>query len=89
MSINSGSIHYQMYAYASCYDCPKVLLLYPHHHELGGEPGVRQTFSLNPWAANGMTQKEVMVASVDLRELDAVPRQLHLLLKGVGLREKI
>ena len=80
---------YQMYAYASCYDCPKVLLLYPHHHELGGEPGVRQTFSLNPWAANGMTQKEVMVASVDLRELDAVPRQLHLLLKGVGLREKI
>ena len=39
--------------------------------------------------ANGMTQKEVMVASVDLRELDAVPRQLHLLLKGVGLREKI
>jgi hypothetical protein len=36
-----------------------------------------------------MTQKEVMVASVDLRELDAVPRQLHLLLKGVGLREKI
>ena len=38
---------------------------------------------------NGMTQKEVMVASVDLRELDAVPRQLHLLLKGVGLREKI
>lgn len=27
---------YQMYAYASCYDCPKVILLYPHHHELGG-----------------------------------------------------
>lgn len=71
---------YQMYAYASCYDCPKVLLLYPHHHELGGEPGMRQTFSLNPWAANGMTQKEVMVASVDLRELEAVPTQLRLLL---------
>ena len=71
---------YQMYAYASCYDCPKVLLLYPHHHELGGRPGVRQTFSLNPWAANGMTRKEVMVASVDLRELEAVPMQLRTLL---------
>lgn len=71
---------YQMYAYASCYDCPKVMLLYPHHHELGSEPGVRQTFSLNPWAAIGMSQKSVKVASIDLRELDAVPTQLRLLL---------
>lgn len=46
----------------------------------GGEPGVRQTFGLNPWTASGMTQKEVMVASIDLRELDAVPTQVRLLL---------
>lgn len=71
---------YQMYAYASCYDCPKVMLLYPHHHELGSESGVRQTFSLNPWAAIGMPQKNVKVASIDLRELDTVPTQLSSLL---------
>lgn len=75
---------YQMYAYASCYDCTKVLLLYPHHHELVGEPGVRQTFSLNPWGKNSMTQRDVTVASVDLRELGAVPAQLSLLLEDVA-----
>lgn len=71
---------YQMYAYASCYDCPKVVLLYPHHHELGSVPGVRQTFDLNPWAANDMARKKVMVASVDLREIASVPTQLRSLL---------
>jgi 5-methylcytosine-specific restriction enzyme subunit McrC len=71
---------YQMYAYASCYDCSKVLLLYPHHHELGGEPGVRQIFTLNPWAAIGSIEKKVMVVSVDLRDLATVPVQLRLLL---------
>ncbi|MCX9154607.1 McrC family protein [Niveibacterium sp. 24ML] len=71
---------YQMYAYASCYDCPKVLLLYPHHDELGGEPGFRQTFYLNPWATTCMPPMRVMVASVDLRELVTVPAQLHSLL---------
>jgi 5-methylcytosine-specific restriction enzyme subunit McrC len=71
---------YQMYVYASCYDCPQVLLLYPHHHELGDEPGVRQTFELNPWASRGMIRKEVTVASIDLRELSSVPTQIRVLL---------
>jgi len=75
---------YQMYAFASCYDCPKVLLLYPHHHELGEEAGVRQCVDLNPWATNGIARKEVKVASVDLRELASVPTQLRSLLEGGG-----
>lgn len=78
---------YQMYAYASCYDCPKVLLLYPHHHELGEEAGVRQCFDLNPWATNGIARKEVKVASVDLRELASVPTQLRSLLEGGQLTQ--
>lgn len=73
---------YQMYAYASCYDCPKVMLLYPHHEELEGEAGKRQSFSLNPWAANDAQKKVVVVGSVDLRELAKVPTQLAELLGG-------
>lgn len=71
---------YQMYTYASCYDCPQVILLYPHHDELGNESGLRQTFALNPWLENG-TSKHVKVGSIDLRELESVPRQLRALLQ--------
>ena len=39
---------YQMHAYAHCYDCPDVVLLYPHHKELGLGAGVRASYRLNP-----------------------------------------
>jgi 5-methylcytosine-specific restriction enzyme subunit McrC len=80
----SQSDLYQMYAYASCYDCPKVLLLYPHHHELGDGFGVRQTFDLNPWVSHSAYRKQVKVGSVDLRELSSVPFQLRRLLEDPG-----
>lgn len=78
---------YQMYAYASCYDCSEVILLYPHHIELGTESGIRQSFSLNPWASSSAPNKFVRVASVDLRDLAAIPHQLRALLAPVSESE--
>jgi 5-methylcytosine-specific restriction enzyme subunit McrC len=36
----SQSDIYQLMAYARLYNCPRLLLLYPHHRELGGDGGV-------------------------------------------------
>jgi 5-methylcytosine-specific restriction enzyme subunit McrC len=35
-SVSQGDV-YQMMAYARLYECPEVLLLYPHHNNLGAE----------------------------------------------------
>jgi 5-methylcytosine-specific restriction enzyme subunit McrC len=68
---------YQMYAYANCYDCPDVVLLYPHHKELGSAAGVRNTYLLNPWISEaGKSRKRVRVATLDLSNLKTVPDQL-------------
>ena len=68
---------YQMYAYANCYDCSDVVLLYPHHKELGADAGVRNTYLLNPWVDEvGQSRKRVRVATLDLRDLKTVPMQL-------------
>ena len=68
---------YQMYAYANCYDCPDVILLYPHHHELGGEAGVRSTFALNPWFSLPGLSRQVRIATVELSVLATIPEQLR------------
>jgi 5-methylcytosine-specific restriction enzyme subunit McrC len=69
---------YQMYAYASCYDCPDVVLLYPHHKELGPDAGVRGIYSLNPWISEaGKSGRWVRVATLDLSDLKTVPAQLN------------
>jgi 5-methylcytosine-specific restriction enzyme subunit McrC len=74
---------YQMYAYASCYDCSDVVLLYPHHQELGGTAGVRSSFGLNPWMRTVKhTINRVRVATVDLAVLGTVPEQLERILLG-------
>ena len=69
---------YQMYAYASCYDCSDVVLLYPYHKELGGNAGVSGHYLLNPWLAdvNGEKFKRVRIATIDLADLRTVTRQL-------------
>ena len=68
---------YQMYAYANCFNCSEVVLLYPHHHELGGEAGVRSNFTLNPWlSASGHPRRQVRIATVELSLLKTVPEQL-------------
>ena len=67
---------YQMYAYSTQYASPDVLLLYPHHRDLGvWKPrraeywvhGVGGTFDLN---------QRVCVSSLDLQDLNTVPAQL-------------
>lgn len=67
---------YQMYAYSTQYASPDVLLLYPHHRDLGEwKPrraeywvhGVGGTFDLN---------QRVCVSSLDLQDLKTVPAQL-------------
>lgn len=69
---------YQMYAYANCYDCPDVVLLYPHHKELGLDAGVRGSYLLNPWVQRTGTadSKRVRVATINLENLKTVPTQL-------------
>lgn len=74
---------YQMYAYANCYDCSDVILLYPHHQELGDEAGVRSSFELYPPAQNSI--KRVRVATIDLGELKTVPIQLEKILGSTTL----
>jgi 5-methylcytosine-specific restriction enzyme subunit McrC len=68
---------YQMYAYSTQYASPEVLLLYPHHRDLGEwKPrraeywvhGVGGTFDLN---------QRVCVSSLDLQDLKTVPAQLR------------
>ncbi|WP_308142726.1 McrC family protein [Burkholderia pseudomallei] len=75
---------YQMYAYASCYDCSDVVLLYPHHRSLGPTAGVRASYLLNPWAESARQEgtRRVRVATVDLADLKTVPEQLERIVLG-------
>jgi 5-methylcytosine-specific restriction enzyme subunit McrC len=75
---------YQMYAYASCYKCTDVVLLYPHHGSLGPTAGVRVSYLLNPWAAGSSQEvpRRVRVATIDLADLKTVPAQLERILLG-------
>ncbi|MES1949821.1 hypothetical protein S4A8_03148 [Salinisphaera sp. S4-8] len=43
--ISQGDV-YQMMAYAHIYKAPRLTLLYPHHHRLGGAEGVQQQFRI-------------------------------------------
>ncbi len=57
----SQSDMYQMFAYAQKYNCPRVVLLYPHHEKLKTEAGLQKTFYFD----KGKNQR-VEVWSVDL-----------------------
>jgi 5-methylcytosine-specific restriction enzyme subunit McrC len=78
---------YQMYAYANSYDCPEVILLYPHYKELGLNAGVRGSYLLNPWVQEVMNsnRKRVKVVTIDLSNLKAVVEQL----KGIILADNL
>ncbi|WP_366915029.1 hypothetical protein [Polaromonas sp.] len=82
---------YQMYAYSTQYASPEVLLLYPHHSELGewrprraeywvngvdGVDGVDCELSLN---------QRVCVSTIDLRDLNSVPGQLKSMFPTNGI----
>lgn len=74
---------YQMYAYANCYSCSDIVLLYPHHKELGFEAGVRSHFRLNSSTGTfGQSEKQVRIATIELSELNTVPEQLKRIMKA-------
>lgn len=70
---------YQMAAYAGAYQAPQVTLLYPFHQELDRQAGLacRYRLKLDP-------EKEVRIATVDLRDLATVPTQLSALIFSVN-----
>jgi 5-methylcytosine-specific restriction enzyme subunit McrC len=78
---------YQMYAYANCYRCPDVVLLYPHHKELGADAGVRGSYLLNPWVheIERNEVRRVRVATISLENLKTVPMQLRRILLPEGV----
>ena len=74
---------YQMYAYSNRYECPEVVLLYPHHGGLGIEHGIRASYRLNTWSEKQFDQENgrVKVGTVDLSDLATVPAQLRALVR--------
>ena len=74
---------YQMYAYAKRYAAPEVLLLYPHHAELGEWKRKRADYLLNDLDESGGTlNQRISVSTVDLRDLGTVPSQLKQIVKA-------
>lgn len=68
---------YQMYAYSTQYASPDVLLLYPHHPELGDWKPRRAEYWVNgPDGVRAMTQR-ICVSTIDLQDLRSVPLQLE------------
>ncbi|MFO1412422.1 MAG: hypothetical protein U1F10_00605 [Burkholderiales bacterium] len=69
---------YQMLTYGACYRCDDIVLLYPHHGEMGHAPGVRNVFVANlPESLDHQTsQRRVRIASIELSSLQSVPKQL-------------
>jgi 5-methylcytosine-specific restriction enzyme subunit McrC len=69
---------YQMYAYANCYACSDVVLVYPHHAGMGSVAGVRASYKLKSWAGGQEQEGEarIKVATLDLSDLKSVPKQL-------------
>lgn len=72
---------YQMHAYAQRYAVRNVILLYPHHAELGPWQPLRNTFAF--LTSNGAVGQQFMrVATLDLENLRTVPNQLRLILEN-------
>ena len=55
---------YQLMAYGRLYDCPNVMLLYPHHAELLSEP-IHQCYSI----AEDDAEESLIVATLNLSDL--------------------
>jgi 5-methylcytosine-specific restriction enzyme subunit McrC len=55
---------YQMVAYAQVYRCDRVMLLYPHHTELGVDEGIIRTFAIR-----GTKHAQLFVATVSVFHL--------------------
>jgi len=67
---------YQMYAYSTQYASPDVLLLYPHHRDLGEWKPRRAEYWVHGAGGSLDLNQRVCVSSLDLRDLRTVPEQL-------------
>jgi len=67
---------YQMYAYSTQYAAPDVLLLYPHHSELGEWKPRRAEYWVHGVGGNRELNQRVSVSTIDLRDLNSVSAQL-------------
>jgi 5-methylcytosine-specific restriction enzyme subunit McrC len=67
---------YQMYAYSQRYDCPEVVLMYPHHAGLGPHVGARRSYSVQRGAEESAPSGRVRIATLDLADLRTVPAQI-------------
>lgn len=67
---------YQMYAYSTQYASPDVLLLYPHHSDLGEWKPRRAEYWVHGVNGSRDLNQRVSVSSLDLTDLRAVPDQL-------------
>lgn len=70
---------YQMYAYSTQYESPEVLLLYPHHSELGAWKPRRAEYWVNGIQGLHSGGQKVSVATVNLQNLGDVPEQLRMI----------
>jgi len=68
---------YQMIGYAHCYDCNDVVLLYPHHTEVGNDHGHQAGYTI--LIDQKSSEKSIRVATVCLKDLKAVSKQLNAL----------
>ncbi len=62
---------YQMMAYAQVYNAPRVGLIYPHHSDLGGTPGVLSRFRVR-----GSSETSITIATISLDNVATVGAQL-------------
>lgn len=67
---------YQMYAYSSRYAAPEVVMLYPHHAELGEWKARRAEYWLSDGVMPANSGRCIGVTTIDLRDLATVPMQL-------------
>jgi 5-methylcytosine-specific restriction enzyme subunit McrC len=63
---------YQMMAYGHVHECPRLVLLYPHHRAIGKDPGLLAEFTVGR-----CPDKRLAIATVDLSEFSTVSAQLE------------
>lgn len=68
---------YQMMAYAQVYRCNRLMLLYPHHYEIGAEEGL-----LSSYRINGTEDTRLSVASLMLSDLASLGNRLEKLVRS-------
>jgi 5-methylcytosine-specific restriction enzyme subunit McrC len=67
---------YQMYAYSQRYNCPDVVLMYPHHAGLGAHGGARRSYSVQRGKEANEESGRVRIATIDLSDLRTVSAQI-------------